>query len=215
MAYKQKVKESNDDNTNCSRCDKFLDILKYNAESEMSLKCDECGDDNDPVVAFCVDCELCLCKICNDHHHKKHKTHKILSLDKASLISFCPEHPKYTIEHYCKTCEKFSCLFCAITYHTGGDHDNDIIEKMAYKHRKLLCDTIAPVEEMIESLSKAEDGINQTQEKIKRLANEIDREIDKCYYEQLQKLNEHHKQLKKRLHDAISWKVEALKKQLA
>ena len=150
------------------------------------------------MVAFCVDCELCLCKICHAYHHKKHKTHEILPLDKISQPRFCPEHPNYTIEHYCKTCDKFSCLYCAMTYHKG-DHDNDIIEKMAYKHRKLLCDTIAPVEEMIENLSKAEDGINQTQEKIKEQASEIDQEINKCYDGQLQKLNEHHKQLKKQL----------------
>ena len=212
MASKQKVKESNDDNTNCSRCDKFLDILKYNPVSETRLKCDKC-DDNDPVVAFCVDCELCLCKICHAYHHKKHKTHEILPLDKISQPRFCPEHPNYTIEHYCKTCDKFSCLYCAMTYHKG-DHDNDIIEKMAYKHRKLLCDAIAPVEEMIENLSKAEDGINQTQEKIEEQASEIDQEIDKCYDGQLQKLNEHHKQLKKQLQNAVSWKEKALKKQL-
>ena len=64
----------------------------------------------------------------------------------------------------------------------GDDHDNDVIEKMAYKHRKLLREIIAPVEDMIENLSKAEANIVSRQEKITEKATEIDQKIDKCYY---------------------------------
>ena len=85
---------------------------------------------------------------------------------------------------------------------------------MAAKHRGMVAEIIAPVEEMSKSLSKAEANIVSTQEKIKEQASEIDQEIDKCYVEQLQELNEHHKQLKKQLHDAVSEKEKALKEQL-
>ena len=73
---------------------------------------------------------------------------------------------------------------------------------------------ITPVEEMSKNLSKAEANIVSTQEKIKEQASEIDQEIDKCYVEQLQELNKHHKQLKKQLQDAVSEKEKALKEQL-
>ena len=73
---------------------------------------------------------------------------------------------------------------------------------------------ITLVDEMIENLSTAEANIVNTQEKIKEQANEIDQEIDKCYYEQLQELNKHHKQLKEQLHNAVLRKDEALKKHL-
>ena len=199
---------------NCSLCAKLLDILKHKPEGETELKCDKCDDKSDPVVAFCVNCSLCLCNDCNMAHSKQNKTHDIVLLDKTSQPSFCPEHPKYTIEHYCKTCDKFSCLFCAMSHHVGDDHDNDVIEKMAYKHRKLLLKIIAPLDEMIENLSKAEANIVSTQEKIKEQANEIDQEIDKCYYEQLKELNKRHKQLKEELRDTVSRKDKALKKQL-
>ena len=42
----------------------------------------------------------------------------------------------------------------------------------------------------------------------------MDHEIDKCYVQQLQKLNEHHRQLKEQLHDAVSQKDKALEEQL-
>ena len=214
MAAKQEMNKNTANNMNCSLCTKFIKILKHKPEGETELKCDKCGDDHDPVVAFCTECALCLCKDCNKAHCKQNKQHDVISLDKTLQPSSCPEHPGYMIEHYCKTCDKFSCLYCAMSHHVGDDHDNDIIEKMAYKHRKLLCEIIAPVEEMSENLSKAEANIVSTQEKIKEQASEIDQEIDKSYAEQLEKLKEHHEQLKQQLHKATLRKEKALNEQL-
>ena len=77
-----------------------------------------------------------------------------------------------------------------------------------------MAEITAPVEQMSKMLSKAEASIVSTQEKIKGQANEIDQEIDKCYDEQLQKLNEQHKQLKRQLHDAVSLKQKIFDEQL-
>ena len=71
------------------------------------------------------------------------------------------------------------------------------------------------VEEMSKNLSKAEANIVSAQEKTKEQASKIDQQIDKCYYQQLQKLNEHHKQLKDELNDAVSQQEKALKEQLS
>ena len=81
MAAKQEMNKNTANNTNCSLCTKFIKILKHKPEGQTELKCDECGDVNDPVVALCVDCELCLCKVCHDYHIKKHRTHDVLSLN--------------------------------------------------------------------------------------------------------------------------------------
>ena len=70
------------------------------------------------------------------------------------------------------------------------------------------------VEEMSKNLSKAEANIVSAQQKTKEQANKIGQQIDKCYYQQLQKLNEHHKQLKDELNDAVSQQEKALKEQL-
>ena len=214
LASRQDI--NNQDDTilsNCTRCVKLLNIMKHKPEGDAELKCDDCNK-SDPVVAFCVDCELYLCKVCYDYHSKKHERHDVMLLDSITQPGYCPEHPNYKIEHYCKTCDKFSCLYCAMSHHVGDDHDNDIIEKMAYKHRKLLCETIAPVEEMSENLSKAEANIVSTQEKIKEQASEIEQQIEQCYEEHLLKLNEHHKELKQQLHKAVSRKETTLKEQL-
>ena len=222
MAAKQEINKNTANNMNCSLCTKFINILKHKPEGETELKCDECGDDNDPVVALCVDCELYLCKVCHEYHKKKNKTHDIVSLrlvtgeeaagQPTRKVLYCPNHQKNELDYYCNTCDKIVCLYCTVKDHVG--HTHDIVEKTASEHRNVLRKIITPVDEMIENLSKAEANIVSTQEKIKEQANEIDQEIDKCYVEQLQELNKHHKQLKKQLNDAVSEKEKALKEQL-
>ena len=222
MATKQEINKNTANNMNCSLCTKFINILKHKPEGETELKCDECGDDNDPVVALCVDCELYLCQDCNKPHSKKNKTHDIVSLHLVTgeeaagqptrKVLYCPNHQKNELDYYCNTCDKIVCLYCTVKDHVG--HTHDIVEKTASEHRNVLRKIITPVDEMIENLSKAEANIVSTQEKIKEQANEIDQEIDKCYVEQLQELNKHHKQLKKQLNDAVSEKEKALNEQL-
>ena len=170
MAAKQQMNKNTANNMNSSLCTKFINILKHKREGETELKCNECGDDNDPVVALCVDCELYLCKVCYEYHKNKNSDHV--------------------------------------------GHTHDIVEKTASEHRNVLRKIITPVDEMSKNQSKAEANIVSTQEKVKEQANKIDQEIDKCYYEQLQELNKHHKQLKKQLNDAVSKKEKALKEQL-
>ena len=41
-------------------------ILKRK-EGEAEVKCDDCHGE-DPVVTFCPDCTLFLCRSCNEHH---------------------------------------------------------------------------------------------------------------------------------------------------
>ena len=222
MAAKQEINKNTANNMNCSLCTKFINILKHKPESETELKCDECGDDNDPVVALCVDCELYLCQDCNKPHSKKNKTHDIVSVclvagegatgQPTRKVHYCSEHQKNELDYYCKTCDKIVCLYCTVKDHVG--HTHDIVEKTASEHRNMLRKIITPVEEMSKNLSKAEANIVSTQEKIKEQASEIDQEIDNCYVEQLQELNKHHKQLKKQLRDAISQIEKALKEQL-
>ena len=93
MATKWQANKNTANNMNCSLCTKLLDILKHKAEGDTELKCDKCDDDNDPVVAFCIDCTLSMCQDCSKAHSKQNKTHDIITLDKTLQPSFCPEHP--------------------------------------------------------------------------------------------------------------------------
>ena len=125
---------------------KFIKILKYTIPgSNTNLKCEDKDCSNADVVAFCIDCSLCLCKICYEYHCNRsaNRAHSIALLDK---ISFCPEHPNDRAEYYCGSCDQFACRYCTTKDH--GSHTHDVMEKMACKHRTTLTEIIAPVEEM-------------------------------------------------------------------
>ena len=130
----------------------------------------------------------------------------------AGKVLYCPEHQTKELEYYCQTYDKLVCLYCTMKDHVG--HIFDLVEKPVSECSNMLTKTTAPLVEISKSLSIAESNIFSTQEKVKEQASEINQEIDKNYEEQLQKLNEHHKQLKKQLHNAVSQKERALKEQL-
>ena len=189
------------------------------------MKCDDCGSD-DPVVALCINCTLCLCEDCNKCHRKKNKTHDVLQLNEACLpmitgaagvqpkekVPYCTKHPKNELEYYCQNCQNLICLSCSVKEHVEHTHDTVVIS--ANKHRNELTKMNAPVDEMNENLSKAEETIITMKDKIQKQVTEVDEMIDKCYTEQLTKLNEHHQQLKKQLQDELSQKEIALTTQL-
>jgi len=218
--------EINNDTANgiaCSLCTKFIKVLKPKPEGEIELKCDKCGDNDDPVVALCVNCESYLCQDCQMSHSKKNKAHNIVPLcsiiKDGTTIQFtadqalnCQKHRGNKLDYYCETCDEIVCLYCTAKDHVG--HTYDSVQKTASEHRIILLEITAPVEGINNNLSEAEDDIICMQEKVKEQAIEIDQQIDKCYGEQIEKLNEQCKQLKKQLQDAVSQKGKTLKKQL-
>ena len=217
MAAYYEMNKNSGCNVNCSLCAKFIKILQHEPEHSMKLKCDKCNDN--PLVALCVCCKSYLCQNCHTTHSKAHKILSLNSIAKekaaghlAGNIVYCPEHQTKELEYYCQTCDRLVCLNCTMKDHVG--HKFEIAKKSASECRSVLMKFTTPLAEMGKILSKAEANIITTQEKIKEQASEIDQKIDKSYEEQLQKLNEHHKQLKKELRDAASHKERALKEQL-
>ena len=193
--------------------DKF--VLKRN------VKCNKC-DEDDPVVSYCPDCSLFLCQVCNEAHKrgKSSRSHGIVSLTDLrsnkdvllqSKVPMCKEHD-YELKHYCETCEELVCLYCTMKEHR--DHNHDIVKKMADKHRSELCKATAPVEEMIESLSNAQDNIDKMKKKIRQRYNEVDKKIEQQYDVLIHKLLEQKEQLKQQAYEAVSQKEKALTMQL-
>ena len=229
MADKQETNKNTANNLSCSLCAKFVKILRHKAkddtDDETEVKCDDCGSD-DPVVALCINCTLCLCEDCNKYHSKKYSTHDVVQLNEARLpmttgdvgvqpkkkIFYCTKHPKNELDYYCQDCQHLICLLCSVVEHVEHTHDTVVIS--ANKHRNELTKLISPVETMSERLSKAEKNLISMKHKILKQVTEVNEMIDKCYTEQLTKLNEHHQQLKKQLQDELSLKEIALTAQL-
>ena len=198
-------------------------ILKRKVEGEEEVKCDECSGE-DPVVAFCPDCTLFLCHVCNEYHKRSNKFrgHGIVPLTELKSKKDVPIQPKpkammcreHDIEllFYCETCDQLVCMYCTVKDHNG--HNHDTVKKMVDKHRQELKKITAPVEEMIRSLSNTHDNIEKMRRKIRQQGDEVNVKIDQHYDRVVQELMEQREKLKQQVRDIVSQKEKAVTTQL-
>ena len=198
-------------------------ILKRKVEGEEEVKCDECHGE-DPVVAFCPDCTLFLCHVCNEYHKRSVKSRghgiipltelrskKDVSIQPKPKAMMCREHD-IELLFFCETCDQLVCMYCTVKDHIG--HNHDTVKKMVSKHRQELKKVTAPVEEMIRGLSTTHDNIEKMGKKIKQQGGEVHKRIDQHYDGVIQKLMQQKERLKQQVDDAASQKVKAITTQL-
>ena len=198
-------------------------ILKRKVEGEAEVKCDECGGE-DPVVAFCPDCTMFLCHLCNEHHKRSIKSRghgivpltelrskKDVTLQPKAKALVCSEH-EYELKHYCESCDELVCLYCTMKKHNG--HNHDTVKNMVGKHRQELKKITAPVEEMIRGLSNTHGSIEKQRKKIRQQGDEVNKKIDQHYDGVIQKLMEQKEQLKQQVRGTVSQKEKAVTTQL-
>ena len=198
-------------------------VLKRKVEGEEEVKCDEC-DEDEPVVAYCPECNMFFCQICNELHKRSKRfrghgivplaelrSNKDVTIQPKAKAPMCKEHD-IELLFYCETCEQLVCMYCTVKDHNG--HNHDTVKKMATKHRNDLKEATAPVDKMIRDLSEAHDNIDKMGKKIRREGDEVDKKIDQHYDKLVQKLMKQKEQLKQQAHDAVSQKEKALRVQL-
>ena len=198
-------------------------ILKRKVEGEAEVKCDECGGE-DPVVAFCPDCTLFFCHVCNEHHKRSNKSRdhgivpltelrskKDVAIQPKPKAMMCKEHDT-ELFFYCETCDQLVCMYCVMKDHIG--HNHDTVKNMVGKQRQELKKVTAPVEEMIRGLSDTHNNIEKMRKKIRQQGGEVNKKIDQHYDRVIQKLMEQKEQLKQQVYDTVSQKEKAVTTQL-
>ena len=198
-------------------------ILKRKVEGEAEVKCDECQGE-DPVVAFCPDCTMFLCHVCNECHKRsiKSRSHGIVPLTELRAkkdvtiqpkpkAMMCSEHD-IELLFYCETCDQLVCMYCTVKDHIG--HHHDTVKKMVGKHWQELKKITTPVEEMIRGLSDTHDSIEKMRKEIRQQGDKVNKKIDQHYDGVMQKLMEQKEYLKQQVHDTVSQKVKAVTTQL-
>ena len=198
-------------------------ILKRKVEGEEEVNCDECQGE-DPVVAFCPDCTIFLCHVCNECHKRSIKSRghgivpltelrskKDVSIQPKPKAMMCREHD-IELLFYCETCDQLVCMYCTVKDHK--DHNHDTVKKMVDKHRQELKKITAPVEEMIRGLSDTHNNIEKMRKMIRQQGDEVNMKIDQHYDRVVQKLMEQKEELKQQVCDTVSQKEKAVTTQL-
>ncbi|XP_065916814.1 tripartite motif-containing protein 2-like [Dysidea avara] len=198
-------------------------ILKRKVQGEVQVKCDECSGE-DPVEAFCPDCAIFMCHICNEYHKRSHKTrdHGIVPLTELKSKKDIPIQPKpktmlckeHDIEllFYCETCDQLVCMYCTVKDHAS--HSHDTVKKMAGKHRQELAKIIASIDKMIKDLSEAHSAADKARKKIKQQGSEIDKKIDQHYDKLIQQIMEQKEQIKHQAQEMVLQREKAVTVQL-
>ena len=198
-------------------------VLKRKVEGEEEVKCDEC-DEDDPVVAYCPECNMFYCQTCNELHKRSKRfrghgivpltelrSNKDVTIQPKAKAPICKEHD-IELLFYCETCEQLICMYCTVKEHNG--HNHDTVKKMATKNCNELKDVTAPVDEMIKDLSECHNNIDKMKKEIRRQGDEVDKKIDQHYNELVHKLMKQKEQVKQQAYDAVSQKEKALTVQL-
>ena len=184
-------------------------VLKRKVDGEEKAKCDIC-DEDDPVVAYCVDCSLFQCDFCHEAHKrdKRSRGHNMLQLAELKstkdlplqakiCVPLCKDHDEQ-LKYYCETCEQLVCMYCTVKGHNA--HNHETVKKVAEKYRNSLNEITAPLEDIVKGLSEAHEKIDG---KMKTKGDEVNREIDLFYDELVEKLMEQKRKLKQEAHDMV------------
>ena len=191
-------------------------VSREDIDDDKERKCENCTED-DPAVAYCPDCSIFLCLVCNDYHKrdKRSRSHDIISLSERrrskSNVHVCAEHD-YELKHYCETCEELVCLYCTLKTHST--HNHDTIKKMANKHRCHLKEVTAPLDKMIEVISEAQNNIEKVKRNILEQGEEVEKKIDQHYHELVEQLMQQKEKVKQQARNIVSQKVTAVATQL-
>ena len=211
MATKGKTSNKKSNVPSCSLCCKLLRLVNYGPVIEATdseTGCDDCSTDG-AVVAVCINCTLCLCRVCSQYHNKKdHDTVQMPQpgISDSPLLLTCKEHDG-ELNHYCETCEKFVCICCSLTSH--ANHCCGEMEEMVAKQKNEIRSTSSKIDKMMDEFLETHDNIDQV---IKRRSDEIEK-IDQQYDKLFKKLEAQKQQAKQQATGTLSQREIALKEQ--
>ena len=194
-------------------------ILKRNKTDEAEVECDKCCKEVQ-VVAFCPDCTVYLCSVCNENHKRDSQScsHNLITLTELKSkedvtiksqpkAMICKEHDVELL-YYCETCGLLVCVYCAVEGHNG--HNHDTVKNMADKRRQELKKITAPVEKISSDLFDTHGDIEKMRKQILQQGDEMNEKIDEHYGKIIQKLIEQKEKLKQQVHDEVSQKEKAI-----
>lgn len=146
-------------------------------------ECEEC-DRNIFAVSVCSECNLYMCKACEDQHKvaKKTKWHVVLPIvprEEAEETGApkvfkglshnpwrCDKHPESDVDMYCRVCVKVMCMKCAVCPpHKTHDY---------HEARDLVGDYYAQTDASVQQVADIHDRIRDATATVKGLADNLE-----------------------------------------
>ena len=192
-------------------------IAKVN--SSTPIVCEGCMSDPPPAVAYCVDCEEFICNDCEDVHKRKRKLfhHELLCINHLNISSlltktkssFCPRHPKESLDLYCQVCRTISCRLCVLTGHVG--HTCTDLDQVADSNKQELQQCLLPLTSCISELQSSQEKKTAAQLQLKENTEHVKAAIESTFEALYNALRKRKEKLLQKLHKVSSIKQTRLK----
>ena len=213
------INENNDNlilnnNEKINKSEDEYEEEEINEKEDINKKCSLEDHKDENAVMCCQECQINMCKRCENIHSKLFKNHHLYSLDKdkSEIFTGLCTHKKHSLEleFYCQTHNKLCCAACIskIKIKGKGQHKDcevcyikkikNIKKQYLDKNLKNLKELSNKLEPSIKELKSIYEKINDRKEKLKidvqkkftKLKCEINNREDKLLEEIDKKYNE-------------------------
>ena len=164
--------------------------------AEADELCGNCGrtDSTGKAVAYCIECEVYLCKYCEGIHGKMkffadhnlamigqrlmktNETNPATRLFQKKLL--CTQHKDKEIEAYCMKCEKMICILCMNFEHDDHRKECKYLEHVAKQEMESLMACKSNAQHALASLDSAIAECKETMEQAEKRKKAVDSEIE-------------------------------------
>ena len=199
--------------------------VKHKKALSKQAHCEICTNPQALAEAFCQQCDKFACKSCV-HMHSVMKAafdgHNIVSIDQLLKIKaeeLVPKNPAHSkcdvhgelLKIYCFDCNKLICRDCTVKVHR--DHDIEFNNVAADNKKKELMESLKPLREMEDSLSRALEEVSHTEHEVEAQGDSVANTIETSFEELHTILETHKQQLLEEAGRRVREKMEKLKGQ--
>ena len=199
--------------------------VKYKKALSKQVQCEMCNASQALAEAFCRQCDKFACQNCVQMHSVMkaffdgHETVSIDQLQKIKPEELVPRNPKpgkcqahgELLKIFCFGCNELICRDCTVRDHR--DHDIEFNNVAADDKRKEIMESLKPLREVEDSLSRALEEVRSTEHEVKAQEESVANSIETSFEELLMILETRKQQLLEEARRRVREKITNLKRQ--
>ena len=177
-------------------------LMEAITQSSATLKCGTCG--HDKPTWRCMDCKENFCDTCRTDHNKfkalqHHKWQRFDGNDKTVIddVVYCDVHSSEQVKIHCRDCKQLICLLCNETTHKT--HTAETIEEALQQMLPIVSENQLKAKTLIQDTQISLAEAKQKKQVMKKMYDDIRKDVAAKYKEMTERLNEDHAALLKEL----------------
>ncbi|XP_061445966.1 E3 ubiquitin-protein ligase TRIM56 [Rhineura floridana] len=200
----------------------LLDLVRPAGKAEPTCSlCPLIGQEaNRPAVSRCLDCADDMCQVCAGGHRCSRLTHSHHVVGMGGYLSGeydeeirkrqalqCKEHVGEELRFFCTPCAAVLCRECRLGPHL--QHPCLSLAQAAERHRPIIVDLLAGVEETVRLIGKGRAGLEEEMERLKVRETGIRGVVEQACSRAVERLLAHQEEVLSQLSDYVEERKKA------